>query len=176
MQRGLTSRQKQKIIAFSAYSSYQKLMFLASVFSFDKGSDVDDLVAKLKKDILEISARISYEILYQIWNESPEIENDTKMIFENLKISKNGNARKIKYIDSIEEARIISYLITSAYNDLGGRLVPDIVKADESRISKAVIEQSKNIIINLLTPLFKKFPELKMESDKIYNLFGVFPL
>jgi len=176
MQRKLTSKQKQKIIAYSAYSCYQKLMFIASVFSFDEEYSVDFLVRKLKKDILEISARISYEILYQIWKESPEIENDTKLIFENLKIAKNNNIKKIKKIDSIEKARIIIYLITSAYNDLGGKLVPDIVTVDESRISKVIIEQSKNIIINLLTPLFKEFPELKNESDKIYNSFGAFPL
>ena len=162
---------KAKVIAYSAYKAYEKLMFLVS--SLD--NEEDDIINNLKNNCLQVSAKISYEILYQIYNEFPNIKKDIDLLNELIPFVHNNKIKPLKQIDTEEKARVVIYLATSAFNDLAGRLIPHVISKNENKIAQSIAEQSKDIILNILTPLFNKFPSFKNELDEIQNTFGFFP-
>jgi len=168
-------RDKAKTIAYSSHKAYTKLMFLTSLLIVEDDISGNNIVKELKKNLLSISARISYEILYPIYNEFPEIKKDIDLLETALPFARNHKTQFLKEIDTEEKARIVIYLSTSAFNDLAGRLIPHVISTNENEISQVVAEQSKNIILNILTPLFKKFPSFKNELDEIQNTLGSFP-
>ncbi len=84
------------------------------------------------------------------------------------------------------KARFIVYSATSAFNKLGGNLVPRVVsnKDEQNQSSKskleievtdAIIRESRNIILQILEPIFKEYPELKEEFNTMHEEFGYFP-
>lgn len=168
-------KDKAKIIAHSSHKAYTKLMFLTSLFEVEDNVLVDTMIKELKKHLLSISARISYEVLYPIYNEFPEIKKDIALLETALPFARNHKTQFLKEIDTEEKARIVIYLTTSAFNDLAGRLIPHVISTNENEITQVITEQSKKIILNVLTPLFKKFPNFKNELDEIQTTFGSFP-
>jgi len=168
-------RDKAKIIAYSSHKAYIKLMFLTSLLVVEDDVLEYTIIKELKKDLLSTSARISYEVLYPIYNEFPEIKTDIELLETAVPFARNQKTKILKNIDTEEEARIFIYLSTSAFNDLAGRLIPHVISTNENEIAEVIVEQSKKIILNILTPLFKKFPNFKNELDEIQNTFGSFP-
>lgn len=169
-------KDKATIIAYSSHKSYIKLMFLTSLLVVENDDALEyRMIKELKEHLLLISARISYEVLYPIYNEFPEIKKDIELLETALPFSRNQKSKSLKKIDTEEKARIVIYLTTSAFNDLAGRLIPHVILANENEIAQVIVEQSKKIILNILTPLFKQFPNFKNELDEIQNTFGSFP-
>jgi len=171
MQRIKMDESKAKLIACSSYKANKKLIFLSSLFSTN---NKEPIIKELKNNLLLISVRISYEILHPIYNEFPDIKKDIELL-ETILSLKYVKTKTLKKIDTENEARIIIYLAISAFNDLAGHLIPKIISINENEIAQVIAEQSKNIILNILTPLFKEFPNLKNELDKVQNSFGIFP-
>jgi hypothetical protein len=167
-------KNKSKVIAYSSHQAYMKLMFLSSLLVVDDVLE-DNMIEELKKYLLSISASISYEVLYPIYNEFPDIKKNINLLERTLPFAHKHKTQCLKKIDTEEKARIFIYLTTSAFNDLAGRLIPHVVSSNENKIAQIIVKQSKEIILNILTPLFKKFPSFKHELDEIQNTLGYFP-
>ncbi len=178
------NKDKARVVIYSANEAFKKLMFIAK--SIDDNTR-DELELNIKKDALTIAGHISYEILYPLFNEYPEIKNEIMIIDKGLALSttEEKKCEKSDIFNDKNKTRIITYIATSAFSKLGGSLVPHVVsigKEDDSNKSKleleatqAIIEQSGEIILKILKPIFKRYPEFIDETNQIHNRFGILP-
>lgn len=178
------NKEKARVIIYSANEAFKKLMFIAMSIEDDAK---DELELSIKKETLIIAGHISYEILYPLFNEYPEIKNEIDIVDKILLeiYAKNKKHKSSGIFDDKDKARTITYIATSAFSKLGGSLVPHVVsigKEDDSNKSKlelevtqAIIEQSGEIILKILKPIFKRYPEFEKEINLIHNEFGILP-
>jgi len=176
---------KARIIIYSAHESYKKLMYIASSI-MTQDNDVE-LELFIKQNILRVAGKISYEILYPLYKKYPEIKSEIDVLNEGLSLSlvkkdtlKNKNVLMGEY-----KARVIAFVATGAFYKLGGSLVPYIVSISEQNdsnkdkleleVTQAIVEQSGDIILKILKPIFKVYPVIKEEIDTVYQEFGLFP-
>jgi hypothetical protein len=178
------NKEKARVIIYSANEAFKKLMFIAISIEDDAKDELELMISKAAR---RIAAHISYEILHSLFNEYPEIKNEIDMVDKVLLevYSKKQKHQSNGIFDNKDKARIITYIATSAFSKLGGSLVPHVVsigKEDDSSKSKlelevtqAIIEQSGEIILKILKPIFERYPEFEKEINLIHNEFGILP-
>ena len=172
-------KNKALIIIYSANEAFKKLMFIAK--SIDDNTR-DELELSIKKVTLIIAGHISYEILYPLFNEYPEIKNEIMIIDKGLDLSttEERKCEKGDIFNDKNKTRIITYIAMSAVVRLEKNLVPYVISIDssdeqETEIAQAVIDQTREIILKILKPIFKRHPEFIDETNQIHNRFGILP-
>lgn len=161
------NKSKARLIFYYSYESFKILMLMVSAVKKldDKG---EELPVK-KETILYIAGKIVDGIHFRLYEQFDELREELDYLEEIRK-------RKEKELVADINIETFAYLSVVAFKKLGGVLVPDFLdKKSNSKLElelrEVVIEQSEKIIKEIISPLMKKYPNIKEEMDLAINRY-----